>query len=109
MASDLRKREAGYTAGTREVDQGSMKPWARRKPGPGARTDSGQAAAGIGGAAHRLLLGLRGAAKAVCAQVGTALAVRALTMTGMPLQSQLSRPQPARYSPGPREVDRGFT
>lgn len=55
MAPELRKRQAGYTAGTREVDQRYMRPWARGEPVPGERTDSGQIAAGTGGAVHRSL------------------------------------------------------
>jgi hypothetical protein len=35
MASDLGKRGAGYIAGTRKVDRGSMRPWAKGEPGPG--------------------------------------------------------------------------
>lgn len=45
MASELRKHQAGYMAGTREDDQRYMALWARRGPGPGVtdawRTDRG--------------------------------------------------------------------
>jgi len=34
MLPDLHKHEAGYIAGTREVDQWYMALWARREPGP---------------------------------------------------------------------------
>ena len=71
MTSDLRKHQAGYTAGTREDNQRCMKPWARREPGPGVtdawRTDRG----GYRRCGTPLAIGaLRGVTKATGTPVG---------------------------------------